>query len=74
MAEVPKVCEIEIIALTGKKQSGKSTLADLIDEASYCGTSIESFASPLKSAACAIFGFTKDQVEDPVQKERLDER
>lgn len=48
-----------LIGLTGKKQSGKDTVAEhLIEE---YGFTRYAFADPIKEACQAIFGFTKEQ-------------
>ena len=59
-----------IIALTGKKGSGKSTAADYI--ADRYGFRKYAFADPIKQACKLIFGWTDEQVNDPVLKEALD--
>lgn len=47
-----------IIAICGKKRSGKDTLAD------YIGYQKVKFAQPLKDALAALLGFTYEQLEN----------
>lgn len=59
-----------IIAFAGYKQSGKDTCAKyLIDK---YGFSQYSFALPLKEGVKAFFGWSNEQVNDPILKETVD--
>lgn len=50
-----------IIALCGKKRSGKDTIAKYLCETRGCVHA--KFAAPLKGALKELFGFTEDQLE-----------
>lgn len=59
-----------LIGLAGHKQSGKDTVAGhLVQQYGYTKLA---FADPLKEALQALFGFTKEQLYDPVLKEQVD--
>lgn len=60
-----------LVAFTGLKGSGKSTAAQILMELGY--TSI-AFADPLKEVCKIIFGFSHEQMTDPIQKETVDPR
>lgn len=64
LSQLPKV-----IALCGKKRSGKDTIASYLVE--KYGYENVKFAAPLKAAVQALFGFTYDQVEN--DKEKVDD-
>lgn len=64
-----------IIAISGKKGTGKTTLSNLIKKnllAEYITVMDYSFAGPLKKAACEIFGWTMEQMDDEVFKTTVD--
>lgn len=56
-----------IVAITGKKHSGKNTVADMLSEA--LGWPVVSFAHKLKKMTCALTGCTMEQLEDYAFKE-----
>jgi hypothetical protein len=59
-----------IIGITGRKRSGKDTVAAYLrDEYSFVRYQM---ASPLKKAVCALFGWDADIVEDGPEKEAID--
>lgn len=60
-----------IIGLSGKGGAGKDTFAEFLKPYGYERIAL---ADPLKSIAKAIFGFTEEQVSNPVSKEEIDER
>jgi hypothetical protein len=49
-----------VVAICGRKRTGKDTLAALFVERGFTHMK---FASPLKAGLCAIFGFTENQIE-----------
>jgi hypothetical protein len=51
-----------IIAITGHKFSGKSTIANLLHNAT--GYEVVSFADKLKDITCVLSGCTREQLED----------
>lgn len=51
-----------IIAITGHKYSGKSTVAKMLSE--MLGLKVDSFARPLKEIVCSLSGCTMEQLED----------
>lgn len=59
-----------LIAITGHKYSGKSTVAAMLANAFYKASGfktiwdIDSFARPLKEIVCALSGCTMEQLED----------
>ena len=59
-----------LIAITGHKFSGKSTVARLLHNAT--GWEIVSFATPLKKMVCALVGCTMDDLEDYDYKENTE--
>lgn len=64
-----------LIGIHGKKGSGKSTLAVEVGKClNYDGfqVSVDMFAKPLKVAACAMFGWEPDWLEDENFKSSLD--
>lgn len=61
-----------IVGLSGKKQSGKSTVADhLVHHHNFIEMP---FAGSLKEFCCRVFLFSDQQVYDPVLKETVDPR
>lgn len=58
-----------IIAITGKKHSGKSTVADMLSN--ELGWEVTSFAKKLKEVTCALSGCTMEQLEDYDFKENV---
>jgi hypothetical protein len=61
----------KIIALCGKKQSGKDTLADyLVNQYGYTRVKI---AEKLKLCMTLLFGFTQEQLEN-AEKDKVDDR
>ncbi len=56
---------ISVIALCGKKRSGKNTASEaLISEYRHKRNCVEvSFAEPIKKCVAELFGFSKDQVD-----------
>jgi hypothetical protein len=51
-----------IIGISGKKESGKSTIANFInDHYSFCKIKLYSFADPLKNLCIELFGLTYQQ-------------
>jgi hypothetical protein len=63
---------IRLIGIVGKKGAGKDTTADYIVRRH--GFVKRAYASPLKQACKALFSLTDSQLEDPVEKERVDDR
>jgi hypothetical protein len=61
-----------IIAFHGRKQTGKSTAAEIL-VATY-GARLLSFAEPLRSIVSHAFGFTNEMLRDPARKEAIDSR
>ena len=59
-----------IIAICGHKFSGKSTVANLLHNAT--GYEVRSFATPLKKMVCALVGCTMDDLEDYDYKENTE--
>lgn len=59
-----------LIAITGHKFSGKSTVARLLHNAT--GYEVRSFATPLKKMVCALVGCTMDDLEDYDYKENTE--
>jgi hypothetical protein len=51
-----------VVALCGKKRSGKDTVADYL--AATHGYTPAKFAAPLKGALKELFGFTQEQIEE----------
>lgn len=65
---------MKIIGISGKRESGKSTLAKYLEEYSYKRTSL---ANPLKEMCKTLYGLNDDQVygclkESPTQYKRTD--
>lgn len=58
-----------IIGISGKKYSGKSTVAEMLGE--ELGWEITSFATKLKEVTCALSGCTMEQLEDYNFKEKV---
>lgn len=56
-----------LIGITGKKQHGKSTVANMI--ASEYGFHVVSFAEPIKHMLCGLFGWDYDQCQEGAFKE-----
>lgn len=63
---------MKIIGLTGKKGSGKDTVADYLVK--HHGFVKLSFAAPLKEICSILFGFTESQMNDHTLKETVDSR
>jgi hypothetical protein len=61
-----------IIGIHGPLNSGKDTVATLIQELRPGKYRRYAFASPLKEASKALFGFTDHQLEDRTLKEAVD--
>lgn len=61
-----------LIGLIGRKQSGKDTFADYL--VSHYGFEKHAFAGPVKEVCRVMFQLTMEQLEDPQQKEKVDER
>lgn len=59
-----------LIAICGHKFSGKSTVANLLHNAT--GYEVRSFATPLKKMVCALVGCTMDDLEDYDYKENTE--
>ena len=59
-----------LIAICGHKFSGKSTVANLLHNAT--GYEVRSFATPLKKMVCALVGCTMDNLEDYDYKENTE--
>lgn len=59
-----------ILAVYGKRFSGKTTIAEYLVQ--HYGFQEFSFASYLKQACCVMFGFSSEQVTDPILKETVD--
>lgn len=57
-----------IIGLSGRKQSGKDTVAQIIKE-NLGSWEIRRFADKLKDIVCLLLDCTRDQIEDPGFKE-----
>ncbi len=65
------------IAFTGAARSGKSTCVDIVEamlRSNGHTVTRRAFADPLKAGMQSIFGFTKEQMYDPVLKEQVDPR
>lgn len=61
-----------IIAVIGKKYSGKTTFSSYIDKS---GSFVSfAFADPIKKICKETFSLTDDQLHDPILKETLDPR
>ena len=60
-----------IIGLTGKKQHGKDTVADVLVENGFLKLS---FADPLKKICQQLFSLDESQLHDPTMKEVVDPR
>ena len=58
-----------IIGITGKKGSGKSLAASIIQEARPGEYTLLAFADPLREVAKVIFGLTDEEMSDPGWKE-----
>jgi hypothetical protein len=63
--------KMPLLAITGKKGSGKTTVAGFLKTRLHEEVS---FASPLKELCRTVFGLTSEQLEDPVLKETVDFR
>ena len=61
-----------IVGLIGKKGHGKDTFADYLVE--HYGFVKLSFAEPLKKVCKELFLLTDEQLYDPMEKEKVDER
>lgn len=61
-----------IIGISGPIGSGKDTVANWIARKSNRQFNIVSFATPLREAAKAMFGWTDFQLQDRVAKEQVD--
>lgn len=59
-----------LIGITGRKRSGKDTVAAYLRD--KYGFVRYQMASPLKKAVCALFGWDADIVEDGPAKEKID--
>ena len=59
-----------IIAICGHKFSGKSTVANLLHNAT--GYEVKNFATPLKKMVCALVGCTMNDLEDYDYKENTE--
>lgn len=64
---------VRLVALTGKKGHGKSTIASYLKTADY-GFVEYAFADPIKQICGIMFGFTYEQMHNPVLKEEVDPR
>lgn len=64
---------MKLIGLVGVKHSGKDTVANYI-KSNYEHVTTHAFAKPLKEACKTLFLFTDEQLHDPSQKEKMDER
>lgn len=58
-----------ILAISGKKYSGKSTVAEMLHE--ELNWEVTSFAKKLKEVTCALSGCTMEQLEDYDFKEKV---
>lgn len=63
-----KLSDLNIIAICGKAQSGKDTIAAYIAE-TYVDVYKEAFADPLKRGCSDIFGIPMEQFHEPDLKE-----
>lgn len=69
-----KLRDASLIGLSGVMNAGKDTVANLIFALRPRGLRRYSFATPLKSGVCAMFGWTNDQIENREFKETVDPR
>ena len=61
-----------LIGLSGKKNSGKDTVAELVKKHMFkYEWEIKRFADPLKDMVCLLLGCTREQLEDREYKEAL---
>lgn len=60
-----------IIGFTGVAGSGKDTAAIELSKG-HTNVDLLAFSKPLKDACAILFGFTEEQLYDPVQKEVMD--
>lgn len=63
----------KLIGIHGPLNGGKDTVADYILAKSSNAFGRYAFAGPIKQACMIMFGFTKEQLEDRVLKEQVDE-
>ncbi len=57
-----------IIALSGKINSGKSTVADIFKE---YGFTLDSFASSVKDICCILFNYDRNKIEGNTPEDRI---
>jgi hypothetical protein len=57
-----------IIALSGKINSGKTTVSDIFKEHNFI---IDSFAKSVKDICCIIFGYDREKIEGNNKEDRL---
>lgn len=60
----------KLIGISGKKGSGKDTVADMIQELTSQSWEIKKFADTLKDMVCLLIGCTREQLEDRDFKEK----
>lgn len=60
---------MSIISIAGKMQSGKNTVAKIINQLTNDKYKEKCFADKLKDIVCILIGCTREQLEDPVFKE-----
>jgi hypothetical protein len=63
---------IKLIGIHGPLNGGKDTVANYIQDQYPMLFARYAFASPLKHACEVMFGFSREQIEDRVQKEAVD--
>lgn len=69
-----KLSYASLIGISGVMNAGKDTVANLIIALRPRELRRYSFATPLKAGVCAMFGWTKDEIENRDFKEAVDPR